>query len=170
MHLASFVIISLSLFSVQAADQSPQLNAVAMTCNNVYLPLSKRDIAEMQTKGGLDPSQSAKYSTEIIEAVCASGSDKKQGGICDAKSCSGSPAVCHTCYQVVMKEGKLVKTSEASVEKVECSKGYFLGTKSNHNVCTASDGKMYSCTAQCSASIQCNKCVSLDDPALQKSS
>ena len=41
--------------------------------------------------------------------------------------------VCHTCYQVVMKEGKLVKTSEASVEKVECAKGYFLGTKSNHN-------------------------------------
>ncbi|KNZ63587.1 hypothetical protein VP01_1124g5 [Puccinia sorghi] len=179
MHLASFVIICLSVFNVQAADPSqpnaatsaPKPKTVAMTCDKTYLPLSKLDIAEMQTNGGLDPSQRAQFSTDIVEAVCqGGGSDKNHGGICDAKSCSGSPAVCHTCYQVTMKDGKLVKTSETSVEKVECGKGYFLNTKNDHNVCTAYDNKMYSCAAECNASIQCTKCVSVDDPALQKSS
>ncbi|EFP82367.2 hypothetical protein PGTUg99_015943 [Puccinia graminis f. sp. tritici] len=172
MHLASFIILSLSFYYAQADSNTsmsgPQLKP--MQCTNIYLTLSERDIAEMQSKGGLNPSQQAKLSTNPVEAVCKSSAAGDNGGLCDFKTCSGKPAVCGTCYPVTMKEGKLVRTSETSVEKVECGKNYFLKTEKDHNVCTAYDNKMYSCTGECKASIECQSCVGLDDPAFKKAS
>ncbi|KAH9448316.1 hypothetical protein MJO28_011861 [Puccinia striiformis f. sp. tritici] len=177
MHLASLVLLSLSVTFAQAdsaqpnaAMAGPQPKLVAMKCDNIYLPLSPFDIAEMQSKGSIDPSQRAKLSKDPAEAVCKGSAAGNKGGMCDFKTCSGKPAVCGTCFPVTMKEGKLVKSSETSVEKVECGKNYFLKTEKDHNVCTASDNKMYSCTGECTASIECQSCVSMDDPAFQKTS
>ncbi|KAA1123742.1 hypothetical protein PGTUg99_011583 [Puccinia graminis f. sp. tritici] len=94
MHLASFIILSLSFYYAQADSNTsmsgPQLKP--MKCTNIYLTLSERDIAEMQSKGGLNPSQRAKLSTNPVEAVCKSSAAGDNGGLCDFKTCSGKPA------------------------------------------------------------------------------
>ncbi|OAV97398.1 hypothetical protein PTTG_11654 [Puccinia triticina 1-1 BBBD Race 1] len=175
MHLVSFVILSLSFYRAQAdsAQSNASMSASQpkvspMQCGNIFLPLSPVDIAEMQSKGGLSASERAKLSKDPVEAVCKSTATGTDGGICDFKSCSGKPAVCGTCYPVTMKEGKLVKTSETSVASVECGKNYFLKTEKDHNICTAYDNKMYSCTGECKASIECQSCVRMDDPAFKQ--
>ncbi|PLW21595.1 hypothetical protein PCANC_00956 [Puccinia coronata f. sp. avenae] len=172
MHLASFVFICLSFYYASADSAQPDAaiagthpETVSMNCSKSYLPLSPWEIAQMRSKGNLDKNQLAKLSRDPVEVVCQNGSAENNGAMCDFKTCSGGPAVCDTCYPVAIKDGKLVKTSENSVNKVECGKNYFLNSKKDHNVCTTEKNIMYSCTGECKGSIECQSCVNLDDPA-----